>query len=51
MCMILKRNKKNVLLYGYTCNKWYDIIIRGVMLVIGMWLFYMGLAVGQLTKQ
>lgn len=49
--MILKRNKKNVLLYGYTSNRWYDMIIRGAMLVIGMWLFYMGLAVGKMASQ
>jgi hypothetical protein len=36
-----------VLLYGYTSNKWYKSILRGVVLVIGLWMFYMGLGVGQ----
>lgn len=51
MCMILKRNKKNVLLYGYTNNRWYHTITRGLTLVLGFWFFYMGLGVGFLATQ
>ncbi len=49
MCLILKRSKKNTILYGYTNNAWYMMIIRGLTLALGLWIFYMGLGVGRLV--
>ena len=47
MCLVLEKRKENVMLIGYTKNKWYHVGSRGVMLVLGLWMFYIGLGVGQ----
>ena len=33
------------MLIGYTRNRWYNVISRGVMFVLGLWMFYIGLGV------
>jgi uncharacterized membrane protein len=33
------------MLIGYTRNRWYHVISRGVMLVLGLWMFYIGFGV------
>jgi hypothetical protein len=45
MCLALEKRKENVMLIGYTKNRWYHVISRGVMLVLGLWMFYIGLGV------
>ena len=50
MSLILEKGSKNKLFFGYTSNKWWRCILRGFMLSLGMWMFYIGLGVGLLTS-
>jgi hypothetical protein len=47
MSMVLQKNYKNKILYGFTSNKWWRSILRGFMLSLGLWIFYLGLGIGQ----
>jgi hypothetical protein len=38
------------MLYGFTSNKWWRSVLRGFILSLGMWLFYIGLGVGVLLS-
>lgn len=48
MSLVLQKNSKDRLLFGYTSNRWWRSILRGFMLALGMWIFYLGLGVGAL---
>ena len=51
MSIILQSKRQNILLIGYTNNRWYMAITRGFMLVLGMWMFYIGLGVSAYSVQ
>ena len=51
MCLMLEKKNQNVMLIGYTKNRWYTVICRGIMLVLGLWFFYIGLGVGTYCVQ
>lgn len=46
MCLILERRRKDKLLIGFKNNSIFQTIVRGFMLTIGLWMFYLGLGVG-----
>ena len=46
MCLILERKRKDKLLIGYLDNGIGHMIFRGLMLVLGFWMFYLGLGIG-----
>jgi hypothetical protein len=49
MCLILERKRNDKLLIGFTNNSILHTILRGVMLTIGLWMFYLGLGIGNYT--
>ena len=49
MSMVLEKNCRNKILFGFTSNKWWRSILRGFLLSLGMWSFYLGLGVGALV--
>lgn len=49
LSVLLEKGKKNVLLFGFTSNKWWRSVLRGFVLSLGMWAFYLGLALGART--
>jgi hypothetical protein len=49
LSILLEKNRKNVLFFGFTSNKWWRSILRGFVLSLGMWAFYLGLGLGVLT--
>jgi len=46
MSLILLTNSKDRMFFGYTSSKWWKSVLRGVLLSLGMWLFYLGLGIG-----
>jgi hypothetical protein len=50
MSLVLEKNSKHKLLFGFTSNKWWRSVLRGFILSLGMWLFYIGLGVGVLLS-
>lgn len=46
MCLILERRRKDKLLIGFKNNGIAQTIVRGFMLTIGLWMFYLGLGIG-----
>lgn len=51
LSILLEKNRKHVLLFGFTSNKWWKSILRGFVLSLGMWAFYLGLGLGVLFFQ
>lgn len=51
MCIVLERKKQNIMLIGYHNNKWYMIVYRGFNLVLGLWMFYIGLGIAAYAIQ
>ncbi len=51
MCIVLERKRENIMLIGYTTNKWWAVLSRGVTLALGLWMFYMGLGVAGYSVQ
>jgi len=39
------------MLIGYTKNRWHFALSRGVMLVLGLWMFYIGFGVAAYSIQ
>jgi len=39
------------MLIGYTDNRWFKSISRGFMLVLGLWMFYIGFGVSAYSVQ
>jgi hypothetical protein len=46
MCLVLERKRRDKLLIGFTNNGIVHTIVRGFMLTIGLWMFYLGLGIG-----
>ena len=46
MCLVLERKRRDKLLIGFTNNGILHTIQRGFMLSVGLWMFYLGLGVG-----
>lgn len=46
MCLVLERKRRDILLIGYTNNGIVHTIIRAFMLALGLWMFYLGLGIG-----
>ena len=46
MSLVLLRKKRNKLLFGFTDNGKLQTLFRTLMLVIGLWMFYLGLGIG-----
>lgn len=51
MCIVLVRKRQNVMLIGYLNNRWYMAVFRGVILALGLWMFYIGLGVAAYSAQ
>lgn len=49
MCLVLERKRPDKMLIGFTDNGIVHSIGRGFMLAIGLWMFYLGLGVGNET--
>lgn len=46
MCLVLERRRRDKLLIGFTDNGVWQTIVRGLVLAIGLWMFYLGLGIG-----
>ena len=46
MCLVHERKHRDKLLIGHTNNSIPYTILRGVMLTLGFWMFYLGLGIG-----
>lgn len=46
MCLVLERKRRDKLLIGFPDNGVRSTIVRGFMLAIGFWVFYLGLGIG-----
>jgi hypothetical protein len=46
MCLVLEGKRKDKLLIGFTNNGIFQTILRGFMLAVGLWMFYLGLGIG-----
>lgn len=51
MSLVLEKQAKHKILFGHTSNKWWRSILRGFLLSLGMWVFYIGLGVGVIIGQ
>ena len=49
MSILLSKTKKNVMFFGFISNKWWRSVLRGFVLSLGMWVFYLGLGLGVQT--
>lgn len=46
MSLVLEKRAKHKILFGHTSNRWWRSVLRGFLLALGMWVFYIGLGVG-----
>ena len=51
MSLVLEKQAKHKILFGHTSNKWWRSVLRGFVLSLGMWVFYVGLGVGAIIAQ
>ena len=49
MSILLSKSKKNIMFFGFISNKWWRCVLRGFLLSLGMWAFYLGLNLGSKT--
>lgn len=49
MSVLLCKHRKDLLLFGFTSSKWWRSMLRGLVLALGMWAFYLGLSLSAST--
>ena len=44
--LLLMKRKETILIIGFESNGWVDCVERTVMLILGLWIYYVGLGIG-----